>query len=908
MLYAQWTTKPTFTVTYDGNGNTGGTVPTDANKYETAATVTVKENTGLLVKTGLTFSGWNTKVDGSGTAYAAGVTFPMGSADVTLYAQWTTKPTFTVTYDGNGNTGGTVPADANKYETAATVTVKENTGLLVKTGSTFAGWNTAANGSGAAYAAGVTFPIGSANVTLYAQWTTKPTFTVTYNGNGNTSGTVPADANKYETAAAVTVKDNTGLLAKTGSTFAGWNTAADGSGTSYVAAATFPMGSANVILYAKWTTNPTYTVTYNGNGNTGGVVPTDTSKYEAAATITVKANTGSLVRAGFTFNGWNTVADGSGTAYTAAATFPMGSANITLYAQWTLKPTFTVIYGGNGNTGGAVPTDTTKYETAATVTVKGNTGSLVRTGFTFTGWNTAADGSGTPYAVNATFPMGNANVTLHAQWTLIPSFTVTFNSNGGSGTMSSQSIVSGTSAPLTANTFTKVGSTFTGWASSATGTTVEFPDRANYTMGGGNVTLYAVWVKKQYILTYDGNSASTGTAPGPYTYDSNTTVTISANTGNLLRTNYSFNGWNSLASGSGTPYAAGSSFVIKANTTIFAKWDADPTVSYNANGATGTPPTGGTYKAGATVTVAGTGSLSKTRYVFDGWNTQADGKGTKYDANQTFTMSSTSVILYARWAPSGMVRITSGSFQMGQTDVTNATPVHTVTLTKNFWMDQTEVTQKDYHDLMVATYGASASVPDWASSSYGSGDRFPAYGVTWDMALLYCNARTKATGSTDTVYTYTSINWGTSQIDGVSINISKNGFRLPNEAEWEYACRAGSSTNYYWGNSTTNIGTYASWSDNSNGIHYYVGLRSPNSYGLYDMAGSVAEWCNDYSYDYVPGAQVDPLAINTTSSRMLRGGSISSTEEYLYSAYRVSTYSFMGSAEVGFRVAKNSQW
>ena len=246
-----------FTLAYNGNGNTGGTVPTDPAAYVTGATVTVKTNSGTLVKTSATFAGWNTAADGSGTSYAAASTFTMGSANVTLYATWTVNPTYAVTYNGNGNTGGTVPIDPGAYVTGATVTVKTNSGTLVKTSATFAGWNTAADGSGTSYAAASNFTMGSANVTLYATWTVNPTYTVTYSGNGNTAGTVPTDPGAYVTGATATVKMNSGTLVKTGATFAGWNTAADGSGTSYAAASTFTMGSANVTLYATWTVNPT---------------------------------------------------------------------------------------------------------------------------------------------------------------------------------------------------------------------------------------------------------------------------------------------------------------------------------------------------------------------------------------------------------------------------------------------------------------------------------------------------------------------------------------------------------------------------------------------------------------------------------------------------------------------------
>jgi uncharacterized protein (TIGR02145 family)/uncharacterized repeat protein (TIGR02543 family) len=649
-FYAHWTTKPTFTVTYDGNGSTGGTVPSDANKYETAATVTVKDNAGLLVKTGSTFAGWNTAANGSGTTYTAGAAFPMGSANVTFYAQWTTKPVFTVTYDGNGNTGGTVPADANKYETAAVVTVKENAGALAKTGSTFAGWNTAADGNGTAYAAGVTFPMGSANMILYAQWTTKPTFTVTYDGNGNTSGTVPSDANKYETAAVVTVKENAGTLAKTGSTFAGWNTTANGSGTAYAAGVTFPMGSTNLTLYAQWTTKPTFTVTYDGNGNTSGTVPADANKYETAATVTVKDNTGSLVKTGSTFTGWNTAANGSGTAYATGATFPMGSANVTLYAQWTLKPTFTVSYNGNGNTGGTVPADANNYETAASVTVKTNTGSLVRTGFTFTGWNTAADGSGTVYSANATFPMGNTNVTLYAQWSLIPTFKVTYNGNGNTGgSVPSDTTKYQVAATVTVKgntgTLVKTGATFSGWNTAADGSGAVYAVGATFPMGSANVTLYAQWTVNSYVVTYDDQSATTAVTPSSkiVTYPATTVGSLPAAP---QKTGSTFGGWFTAQNGGGTEFSA--TTVVTANITVYAKWTIlSYVVTYDDQSAT-TPVSPSSKTVTYPAITVGTlpAAPQKTGATFGGWYTAQNGSGTEFTAASTVSANMT---VYAKW-------------------------------------------------------------------------------------------------------------------------------------------------------------------------------------------------------------------------------------------------------------------
>jgi hypothetical protein len=169
-------------------------------------------------------------------------------------------------------------------------------------------------------------------------------YTVTYSGNNNTGGSVPTDSTAYANGATVTVMGNTSNLTQTGYAFTGWNTAANGSGTSYAANATFTI-SANTTLYAQWSL--TYSVTYNGNGNTGGNPPTDNNSYVNGATVTVLGNAGNLTQIGYGFAGWNTAADGSGTSYaaTGSATFAMGSANVILYAQWTQTPSITTSGG-----------------------------------------------------------------------------------------------------------------------------------------------------------------------------------------------------------------------------------------------------------------------------------------------------------------------------------------------------------------------------------------------------------------------------------------------------------------------------------------------------------------------------------------------------------------------------------
>jgi uncharacterized repeat protein (TIGR02543 family) len=505
------TTASTAQVTYSGNGSTSGTPPADSNKYETGAKVTVLANSGNLVRTGYTFNGWNTVAGGTGTAYTAGATFVIGSANVTLYAQWKAVPTFTVTYSGNGNTGGSAPIDSNKYAAGAKVTVLANSGNLVRTGYTFNGWNTAASGAGMTLAPGTTFTMGSTSGTLCALWTPVSTFTVTYSGNGNTSGAVPIDSNKYAAGAKVTVLGNTGNLAKSGYAFAGWNTAASGAGMTLAPATTFTMGSTSGILYALWTPASTFTVTYSGNGNTSGSAPIDSNKYAAGAKVTVLGNTGNLAKSGYTFAGWNTAASGAGMTLASGTTFTMGSTSGTLYALWTPVSTLTVTYSGNGNTSGSAPIDGDKYAPGTKVTVLGNTGNLAKTGYTFAGWNTAANGAGMTLAPATTFTMGATSGTLYALWTPVPTFAVTYSGNGNTGGEApedSGEYVSGAKVTVLANSgdLVRNGYTFNGWNTAAGGTGTAYAAESTFVMGSASVTLYAQWSTTASVISIWGGA------------------------------------------------------------------------------------------------------------------------------------------------------------------------------------------------------------------------------------------------------------------------------------------------------------------------------------------------------------------------------------------------------------------
>jgi hypothetical protein len=254
-----------------------------------------------------------------------------------------------VTYDPNGATG-TVPTDSAPYATGQVVAVAASTPSLTLARGTLTGWNTKADGSGTAVALGGQVPMGAADLTLFAQWTQTNPYSIAYDANTG-SGSVPATVTNKSTGFVASV------LAAPVPTLAhhhfdGWNTRADGRGTAFTVTggtstpATLTVAHRDIVLYAQW--SPTYTVTYDGNGGLytlvgTGVPPSDPAEYLASASVTVAGNTGGLAVDSYYFAGWNTKADGTGTAYPAGASLVLGPANVTLYAQWKQMPTFTSV-------------------------------------------------------------------------------------------------------------------------------------------------------------------------------------------------------------------------------------------------------------------------------------------------------------------------------------------------------------------------------------------------------------------------------------------------------------------------------------------------------------------------------------------------------------------------------------
>jgi uncharacterized repeat protein (TIGR02543 family) len=388
ILTANWIAI--YNVTYNPNG---GTTTNASEQKAVNNEITIGS---AATRTGYTFVKWADQGTG---LWNPGETTTVTATRFIFSAQWSAN-TNSITYDGNSNTGGSVPAPGSYVTDGAAYAVLGNTGSLVRAGYTFAGWNTAADGTGTNYPAGVgaTYAL-PANVILYAKW--QPgTYTITYNGSGATGGATPASGS-FTTGGTYSIPANSGgNLVKTGFTFAGWSTEANGGGIPYADAATTLTTTSDVILYAKWSAT-SYTVTYALNGGTSSLPAQNPVQYGSTFTLAAAAS-----QDGKNFIGWS---DGTNT-YGGGATYTMGTANITLTAQWQ-NQVYAITYALNGGSG-TTPTQNglasgDKFTVATPIDV-------TKTGYTFAGWNTGS----APVAAGAEYTMTANNLTLTAVWTI----------------------------------------------------------------------------------------------------------------------------------------------------------------------------------------------------------------------------------------------------------------------------------------------------------------------------------------------------------------------------------------------------------------------------------------------------------------------------------------------------------
>ena len=879
---AQWAKEADYTITYHLDGDSYNSNPASYN--EETATITLNP----AIKIGYDFVGWYDNAACSGSPVTHIVKGSTGNKE--FWPKWKVR-SYTITYNLDGGINNSGNPDSYTIETETIIL-----NPAVKTGYDFLGWYDNAACSG--YPRTHIEKGRTRNKEFWAKWEAIP-YTITYHLNGG--------KNDADNSANYTIETKTILLKdaeKEGYTFKGWynNAACSGSPVTCIE----KDSTGNKAFWAKWKI-VTYSISYNLDGGKNHADNPANYTVETATILLKDAE-----KKGYTFEEWCEPFPGG---YILWNQIKKGSTgNKTFQANWKIV-TYGITYHLNG---GENDTDNPVNYTIETATIWLKPAE--KKGYTFKGWYNNAACSGSPVTDIVRGSTGYKE--FWAKWEAV-TYSITYHLNGGShsGNPASYNAEMGT---ITLEDANKANYTFKGWYDNAefTGSPVTRIVKGST----GNKELWAKWEAISYTITYDLDGGKNHTDnPANYTIETET-ITLKP----AVKKEYIFKGWYDNAEFTGSPVTCiekGST----GNKTFWAKWKINEymvtfsvegehgTLTAQSDGIAATADSPITVEHGKTVTFT---AEPAGDYKVNKWTvTPAEALQTGGGGGKSITVKvSAATEVKVTFNPSFDKTYTIGdvSFTMkgidavtyerlGHSDESNNQP-HTVSISA-YRIGETEVTQ----ELWQAVMGNNPSYFQGTSYPPENGEvqeKRPVEGVSWYECIAFCNELTKKAGfkAADCVYhvqgtvdIYTKAH---AQAKKQPIQrLSRKGFRLPTEAEWEWAAKGGTEDKWAGTNDEDTLGNYAWCHKNSNQKTHQVKLKLPNGYGLYDMSGNVQEWCWDRAGELPDPLPADYEGYYDGYQRVFRGGSWHNSAFQAARAYREDYNSDCSYDHLGLRVA-----